>query len=273
VGLSSSRATLAGALKQTVNKLKISDIMTSLNVLRQEAAAIGITEEEAKKYGNVRHRRTWSLAIEHHLSMQGEADRIELPSTPHYPYSSAPNPSGAAGNAADSKEYAVELTANRCEFIPPVQKQTPSPPATAVESQQQAAEPGRSPAKSAHRSNQTRGFQQVVQNHIKALQTASVSRTDRLYSQLSNWVCPECGPEGESGCHLCAGEGNVGDIAAIGWTLAYMEMLGCSAREIEPLRRFLPDSNILELNLKVCVAIKKSSQVLARTEKWVIGNW
>jgi hypothetical protein len=51
-----------------------------------------------------------------------------------------------------------------------------------------------------------------------------------------------------------------------------MEMLGCSAREIEPLRKILPASETLELNLKSCVAIKKSTEVLARTEKWVIGN-
>jgi hypothetical protein len=48
-----------------------------------------------------------------------------------------------------------------------------------------------------------------------------------------------------------------------------MEMLGCSAREIEPLRKFSPSLNILELNLKVCVSIKESSELLARTEKWV----
>ncbi|PSB51907.1 hypothetical protein C7B67_09015 [filamentous cyanobacterium Phorm 6] len=190
--------------------------MTSMNVLRQEAAAIGITDAEARKYGDLRHKRTWSLAIEHHLSMQDFAVGVA--------------PVGAG--------FAIGQ-----------------------------------PNNSDRRSHQNRGFKQVVQNHIKALTIASTSRTIQINSQVSNWVCPECYPEVESGCHLCAGEGYISDIAAIGWTLAYMEMLGCSAREIEPLRNFSSSFNILEINLKICVAVKKSTEVLARTEKLVIGNW
>lgn len=250
----------------------ISDIATTLNMLRQEAAAIGITEEEAKKYGNIRHRRTWSLAIEHHLSMQGEADRKKQPATPPHLDSSIPNPQDS-GNIGESRKPEVELTANLCESQLKIENQTASPSEMLAAPQQQVKQPVRSSySKAAQRIDRTRGFQQVVQNHIKALKTASATRTNSPYSQLSNWVCPECGTEGENGCHLCGGEGNVSDIAAIGWTLAYMEMLGCSAKEIEPLRRFGHDSNILEVNLKVCVAIKKSTEVLARTEKWLIGN-
>jgi hypothetical protein len=87
----------------------ISDTMTSMNVLRQEAAAIGITDAEARKYGDLRHKRTWSLAIEHHLSMQDFADREALEEDPtasdsdsalsHYP-------------TEDSKDYGIQLTAN-----------------------------------------------------------------------------------------------------------------------------------------------------------------
>jgi hypothetical protein len=249
----------------------ISDIATTLNMLRQEAAAIGITEEEAKKYGNIRHRRTWSLAIEHHLSMQGEADRKKQPVTPHHPDSSVPNPQ-ASGNIGESRKPQVELTANLCESQLKSENQTASPSEMLATPQQQVKQPVRSYSKSAQRIDQTTGFQQVVQNHIKALKTASATHPNSPYSQLSNWVCPECGPDGEISCHLCGGEGDVSDIAAIGWTLAYMEMLGCSAKEIEPLRRFGHESNILEVNLKVCVAIKKSTEVLARTEKWIIGN-
>ncbi|MGL5062402.1 MAG: hypothetical protein ACRC62_20690, partial [Microcoleus sp.] len=118
-------------------------------------------------------------------------------------------------------------------------------------------------------SNPARGFQQVVHNHIKALKIASASHVHSIDSQLPNWVCPECHHEPEISCHLCGGEGYVADLEAIGWTLAYMEMLGCSAKEIEPLRKLSPALNVLELNFKVCVALKESSEVLIRTEKWI----
>jgi hypothetical protein len=62
------------AIENKLNTLMISDITTAINMLRHEATAIGITESEARKYGDIRHRRTWSLAIEHHLSMQGESE-------------------------------------------------------------------------------------------------------------------------------------------------------------------------------------------------------
>ncbi|MCC3406274.1 MAG: hypothetical protein JGK17_11915 [Microcoleus sp. PH2017_10_PVI_O_A] len=239
--------------------------MTSMNVLRQEAAAIGITDAEARKYGDLRHKRTWSLAIEHHLSMQDFADGTASDSD------STLNDS----QTEESKDYGIQLTANLGESGVKRENTTGSPvssqqPEMAILSEGNAY--GRSRHNSDHRSNPNRGFKQVVQNHIKALTIASASRTVLINSQLNNWVCPECYPEGELSCHLCAGEGNVSDIAAIGWTLAYMEMLGCSAREIEPLRKISPASETLELNLKSCVAIKKSTEVLARTEKWVIGN-
>ncbi|MGB3264697.1 MAG: hypothetical protein WBA89_12175 [Microcoleus sp.] len=248
---------LRGDRQSTINKLMISDVMTSMNLLRQEAAAIGITEAEARKYGDLRHKRTWSLAIEHHLSMQAQADRTESDS------SGAIKDSGSQ----ESKYCGIQLTANLGESQVKIQNQTaslaaPPQPGIAI---------GRSRNNSDRSSHQI-GFQQVVQNHIKALTIASASRTNQPNLQVINWVCPDCGSDGCSGCQLCAGSGNVSDIAAIGWTLAYMEMLGCSAREIEPLRKFSPSLHILELNLKVCVAIKKSNDVLARTEKWVISH-
>jgi len=245
--------------------------MTSINMLRQEAAAIGITDAEARKYGDLRHKRTWSLAIEHHLSMQdfavGEAleeDRAESDSSRAIKDS----------QPLELKDCGIQLTANLGESPVKIENRTaplasPPQPGSAILCEGFA---NGQPNNSDRRSHQNRGFKQVVQNHIKALTIASASRTNQLNSQLRNWVCPECGPDGESGCNLCGGEGFVSDIAAIGWTLAYMEMLGCSAREIEPLRNFSPSLNILEINLKVCVAIKKSNEVLARTEKWVIGN-
>ena len=239
----------------------ISDTMTSMNMLRQEAAAIGITDAEARKYGDLRHKRTWSLAIEHHLSMQGEADRIEPSFT-----TSEPDSATALNHSQteELKDYGIGLTANLGESGVKVKNQT----ASLTSPQQQEIAIGRSHSNFERRSNQNRSFKQVVHNHIKALTIASPSGTN----QSNYWVCPECGPEGESGCHLCTGEGNVGNIAAISWTVAYMEMLGCSAREIDPLRKYSPASETLELNLKVCVAIKESTEVLARTEKWVIGN-
>ena len=239
----------------------ISDTMTSMNMLRQEAAAIGITDAEARKYGDLRHKRTWSLAIEHHLSMQGEADRIEPSFT-----TSEPDSATALNHSQteELKDYGIGLTANLGESGVKVKNQT----ASFASPQQQEIAIGRSYGNFDRRSNQNRSFKQVVQNHIKALTIISASHTN----QSNYWVCPECGPEGELSCHLCIGEGNVGNIAAISWTVAYMEMLGCSAREIDPLRKYSPASETLELNLKVCVAIKKSTEVLARTEKWVIGN-
>lgn len=239
----------------------ISDTMTSMNMLRQEAAAIGITDAEARKYGDLRHKRTWSLAIEHHLSMQGEADRIEPSFT-----TSEPDSATALNHSQteELKDYGIGLTANLGESGVKVKNQT----ASFASPQQQEIAIGRSHSNFERRSNQNRSFKQVVHNHIKALTIASPSGTN----QSNYWVCPECGPEGELGCHLCTGEGNVGNIAAISWTVAYMEMLGCSAREIDPLRKYSPASETLELNLKVCVAIKESTEVLARTEKWVIGN-
>jgi len=248
----------------------ISDITTAINMLRHEATAIGITESEARKYGDIRHRRTWSLAIEHHLSIQGEADRKPSLVTPSPDFSNLHNPSQASGNVRESSKYSsIELTAHPGASLLKIQKQT----ATVVAPQQPVQHPGRSYNKASQRIRQAKGFEQVVQNHIKALKAASSVRTNQSNLSIDNWVCPECGPQGETRCNLCAGTGNVDDITAIGWTLAYMEMLGCSARELEPLRRFSPTSNILELNLKVCVAIKESSEVLARTEKGLIGNW
>ncbi len=236
-----------------------------MNVLRQEAAAIGITEAEARKYGDLRHKRTWSLAIEHHLSMQDFADQIEPSFT-----TSEPDSSSAVNHSQteESKDYGIQLTANLGESGVTRDNQTPS----LASFQQQAEEIGRSQNKASQRVRQARGFEQVVKNHIKALKNAAAVHTNQHNLLIDNWVCPECRPQCEINCHLCAGTGNIDDITAIGWTLAYMEMLGCSAREIEPLRRFFPDSNILELNLKVCVAIKESTEVLARTEKWVISH-
>jgi len=250
--------------------------MTSMNMLRQEAAAIGITDAEARKYGDLRHKRTWSLAIEHHLSMQDFADNIESSFT-----TSEPDSNSALNHSqtTEPKDYGIQLTANLGESGVKIENKiasfaSPQQPGIAILCVGVAPvgagfANGRSHDNSDHRIHQKPGFKQVVQNHIKALTIASASRTNLLNLQLSNWVCPECGPEGESGCHLCAGSGHVGDIAAIGWTLAYMEMLGCSAREIEPLRTYSPASETLELHLKVCVAIKRSTEVLARTEKWV----
>jgi predicted RNA-binding Zn-ribbon protein involved in translation (DUF1610 family) len=188
--------------------------------------------------------------------MQGFADGAESD------YESALNHS----QTEESPEYNIQLTAHFGESELKIDNKT----ASVASPQQPGMAIGRSHSKSLQRIKQTRSFEQVVQNHIKALKTASNARTNQPDSQLSNWVCPECGPEGELGCHLCAGSANVSDIAAIGWTLGYMEMLGCSAREIEPLRKFSPASETLELNLKVCVAIKESTEVLARTEKWLI---
>lgn len=258
------------AIENKLNTLMISDITTAINMLRHEATAIGITESEARKYGDIRHRRTWSLAIEHHLSMQGEGDRQKSSLvTPSPDFSNLHNPSQASGNVGESSKYSsIDLTANQGESLVKVQKQT----ATVVAPQQPVQHPGRSYNKASQRIRKAKGFEQVVQNHIKALKAASSVRTNQSNLSIDNWVCPECGPQGETSCNLCAGTGNVDDIAAIGWTLAYMEMLGCSARELEPIRRFYPASNILELNLKVCVAIKESSEVLARTEKLVISH-
>jgi hypothetical protein len=246
----------------------ISDITTTLNMLRQEAAAIGITEEEARKYGNIRHRRTWSLAIEHHLSMQGLGDRTESSENAYPDLSDLIKHSQSVENVQEYATYSIDLIANQNESVLQTSEQTATPSLP----QQPVAETVRSQHKASQRIRQTKGFDQVVQNHIKALKTAFSVRPDRSHLSINNWVCPECRPQAKSSCHLCAGTGNVDDIAAIGWTLAYMEMLGCSGREIEPLRRFSTSLDILELNLKVCVAIKESSAVLARTEKWVIGN-
>jgi hypothetical protein len=243
--------------------------MTSMDVLRQEAAAIGITETEAKKYGNIRHRRTWSLAIEHYLSIQGLADKIESPATPQKQDSLHSTPDRAAGNEVNLKDSSIQLTADRCEFIPPADSLKASPTASIIYPKQEVEETGRSGDYYAGRSSQNRGFQQVVHNHIKALKIASSSRTDLLDSHFSNWICPECHSAVKSDCYLCGGEGDVGDIEAIGWTLAYMELLGCSVKEIEPLRKLSPALDVLEMNFKVCVAIKESSEVLARTEKWI----
>lgn len=244
----------------------ISDVMTSINMLRQEAEAIGITEEEARKYGNIRHRRTWSLAIEHHLSMQGLGDRIQPSFTnPHLNSSFPSTDSPQSENHSDLKDYGIQLTANLGES----RDITEDKVASVVTPQQPISYSVRSHSTSIHYLKQTRSFNQVVQNHIKSLKTASHTHTNLSDSSMINWVCPECGPQGEISCHLCEGVGNIADISAIGWTLAYMEMLGCSAREIEPIRRLSPASNILELNLKTCLAIKQSAEVLARTERWL----
>ncbi|HLO47480.1 MAG TPA: hypothetical protein VK211_03545 [Kamptonema sp.] len=207
--------------------------MVSLSMLRQQASAMGIADAEVRKYGDIRHKRTWTLAIEHHQQTQSSANQpnaeIEL-----------------QDNSIPKPEIEIEI-----EFLPEL---IPSPPQNNI--------------KARTRIKQDRGFEQVVQNHIKALRIASVPSENQSHAPIRNWFCPECSGQGLN-CYLCQGAGNVDDIAARGWTLAYMEMLGCSPTEIAPLRSLSPSLNTLTLSLEVCIALKESSDILNRTEKLI----
>jgi len=200
-------------------------------MLRQQAAAMGIADAEVRKYGDIRHKRTWTLAIEHHQQTQSSA-----------------NPPAAEIEVQDKlipqREIEIELP----------QETLPSPPQNNIEV--------------GKRIKQTQGFEQVVQNHIKALRIASTLNENHPDSPIRNWLCPECSGQGLN-CYLCQGAGNVDDIAATGWALAYMEMLGCSPTEIAPLRSLSPSLNTLKLSLEVCTALKESSDILNRTEKLI----
>lgn len=197
-------------------------------MLRQQAAAMGITDAEVRKYGDIRHKRTWTLAIEHHQQTQTSANQ---PAEIEVEHKSIPKP-------------AIET-----ESLP---EMLPLPPQSNIEARK--------------RIKQTQGFEQVAQNHIKALRIASALGENHPDSPIRNWLCPECGGQGLN-CHLCQGAGNVDDIAATGWALAYMEMLGCSPTEIAPLRNLSPSVNTLKLSLEVCIALKESRDILKRTEQ------
>lgn len=203
--------------------------MTSIDVLRQEAITLGITEEEAKKYGNLRHRRTWSLAIEHHQAIQNFA---------HPP---------------ESQEVAMSNTPET-EGLP---TDSPRPPLESSTLTQR---------KTSNSVQQSQGFQQVVRKHIKALKASINESINQDHILIDNWICPECKGKIEN-CYLCEGTGSIDDLEAKGWTLAYMELLGCSPKEIEPLRE--DSSHPLEINFIVCSAIKNTKEILKRTEKWV----
>ena len=218
--------------------------MMSLTMLRQQAAAIGITETEAKKYGDIRHKRTWTLAIEHHQQNQISPQKTQSSSTIEL-------------------DDDLEAIANEYESIPD-QKIDSYPTSTSkvFDSHSQTNITSREQIK------QDRAFEQVVKNHIKALRIGAGLSENQVRSPIQNCLCPECG-RGELNCYLCRGTGNIDDIAAIGWTLAYMEMLGCSPTEIAPLRSLSPSPNTLKLSLEVCITIKQSTDILQRTEKWV----
>ncbi|MDB9512918.1 hypothetical protein PN499_17140 [Kamptonema animale CS-326] len=216
--------------------------MISLTMLRQQAATIGITEAEAKKYGDLRHKRTWTLAIEHHQQ-------------------NALSPQQTPSLSPIELNDDIEAIANEYESLPDEIIQTDSTP-KALNS------PPLSNIKSPAIGKQDLAFEQVVKNHIKALRIGSGLSENQSHSPIKDWLCPECGGQ-ELNCYLCRGVGNIDEIAAIGWTLAYMEMLGCSPTEIAPLRSLSPSPDTLKLSLEVCLTIKKSTEILNRTEKWV----
>ncbi|MGE5655560.1 MAG: hypothetical protein ACM37W_03015 [Actinomycetota bacterium] len=218
--------------------------MTSLSELRVQAEVLGITDAEVQKYGDIRHKRTWSLAIEHHQLTIDSSPQIEPFSTVAFP-----------------PDF---------ELIP-IQDDSSTPLAainTASSSNQQTESSTQLSSKISNLANQPQGWSQVVQNHLKSLQTLTLSQANQS-RPIRNWRCPECQGKSDFNCYLCGGAGHVDDTAATAWTLAYMELLGCSPEEIQPLRNSDSGSNPLQLSLQVCQTIQESAVLLARTDKWL----
>ena len=232
--------------------------MASLIEVRAQAEALGITAIEAKKYGDIRHQRTWSLAIEHRQL-------------------SADAPAETAPPSAVPLRDEWELTPTQEPACATAELETASPlsPLNKLSSRSQQA--GDRPAKPINKirnlASQPQGWEKVVKTHLKALQTAATSQTNQPRQPIRNWRCPECQGEADFTCYLCGNAGHVDDTSATAWTLAYMELLGCSAEEIQPFRSyFLGANNTLQFNLQVCQTIKESVLILARTDKWVAQN-
>lgn len=231
--------------------------MASLIEVRAQAEALGITAIEAKKYGDIRHKRTWSLAIEHHqLSADSPADTAPPTAVPRF-----------------SDEW--ELTPNQEPTSVAAELKTASSfsPLNQLSPQlQQAGDHATKPISSQirHLTTQPQGWEKVVKKHLQALQTAATSQTNQPRQPIRNWRCPECQGEADLTCYLCGSAGHVDDTSATAWTLAYMELLGCSPEEIQPFRSYLSGANnTLQLNLQVCQTIKQSAMILKRTDKWV----
>jgi hypothetical protein len=218
-------------------------VMNSLNLLRQQAEALGITERQAKKYGNLRHKRTWSLAIEHYQLTENFAVDVD----PKGAQTDADFPPDSPSNPTNVEDLPEPIT---------ISYQTlPSPNSTPENNYLDRVQ-----------SRQFFSFPEVVQKYIESL---SIYVKFQDSQQLIKWDCPECQTQIASDCYLCLGHGKISDLMALAWTLTYMEFLGCSVEETAPLHQEYPDLNTLIVNLQICQTIKHTGDLLLRTEKWL----
>lgn len=218
--------------------------MNSLNLLRQQAEALGITERQAKKYGNLRHKRTWSLAIEHYQLTENfdlEVGRNGVDQ------SRADFPLDIPSKLTNVEDFPEPITISYQTLPSP----NPTPENNYIDRVQ---------------SRQFFSFEEVVKKYLESL---SIYVKFQDSQQLIKWDCPECQTQIASNCYLCHGHGKISDLMALAWTLTYMEFLGCSVEETAPLHQEYPDLNTLIVNLQICQTIKHTGDLLLRTEKWL----
>lgn len=241
----------------------------SLETLRQQAIALGLSPDEVKKYGDLRHKRTWLLAIEHYQVNQNDLFSPALPSV----MVNLPTDINLSEEQTDqiktpsitmpSEEIAKTTVKSSTSPVPNNIKSLPSHPTinkplNNLKNLQEAYSPPSS-------------FPETVAHHITALSHNSI---DQITSEITNegdrrWLCPQCLQIESASCYLCQGSGSINQVQLTGWLLAYLELLGCSAGEINILRDGRIDPQILNLIAHTSIAIRRTGAILQRTEKWI----
>lgn len=237
----------------------------SLETLRQQAIALGLSPDAVKKYGDLRHKRTWLLAIEHYQVNQNDLFSPALPSV----MVNLPTDINLSEEQTDqiktpsttmvSEEIAKTTVKSSTSPVPNNIKSLPSHPTinkplNNLKNLKEIYSPPSS-------------FPQTVANHIKALSNNSINQ---IISEGDRpWLCPQCLQTESASCYLCEGTGSINQVQLTGWLLAYLELLGCSSGEINILRDGGIDPQILNLIAHTSIAIRRTGAILQRTEKWI----
>lgn len=238
----------------------------SLETLKQQATALGISPDQVKKYGDLRHKRTWLLAIEQYQINQDQ-DLF----APHFPTVMVNLPTEIEPTEIDltnpqkntqiSKDLPIDVpikTTTKTIDLPTPNHHEFNQFHTVIEK----------PLKNLHNAySLPSSFPQAVINHINAL-------SDHQVNQINNggdrrWLCPQCLQIESACCYLCQGSGSINQVQLSGWLLAYLELLGCSTVETSILRDGGIEPQILNLIAHTSIAIRRTGAILQRTEKWI----
>jgi hypothetical protein len=238
----------------------------SLETLRQQAIALGLSPDEVKKYGDLRHKRTWFLAIEHYQVNQNN-DLF----SPALPSVMVNLPTDIDLNEDQSNhEKNMSNTKSAKELVPTTVKSSTSPIANSIDNMKSLSSYPTidKPLKNLKEAySPPSSFSQTVAHHITALSSNTLHQIAGEGDR--RWLCPQCLQIESASCYLCQGAGSINQVQLTGWLLAYLELLGCSAGEINILRDGGIDPQILNLIAHTSIAIRRTGAILQRTEKWI----